>query len=174
MRDALTEIALPEPGAELGVVAVAPAPADDPAEGEPAQEQPDGPEPVAGEPSYDEPEAGEEIEAITSDEPAVEESAAAEQEPEQGSGPQRETRAAARARAREAEASAKRGRGRGGLRRRVSIACAVCGRAGKTRDPKQLAEAGWRVEGDVALCLTCVADDWKLDEGDSVPYRSQG
>jgi len=172
VRDALTEIALPEPGAEIGVVAVDPAPADDPPAGEPAQEQPGGPEPVAGEPAYDEPEAGEEIEAITSDEPAVDERAAAEQQPEQRSGPRREPPATARTR--EAESSAKRGRGRGGKRRRVAMACAVCGRPGKTRDPKQLAEAGWRVEGDVALCLTCVADDWKLDEGDSVPHRSQG
>jgi len=152
VRDALTEIVLPEPGAEIGVVALDPAP-----------EQHDVPEPALDEPRYDEPEAGEEIEAITSDEPAVAPPAA-----EQGV----QLRKDPPPKPGEHEAPSRRSRGRGGLRRRVSIACAVCGRPGKTRDPKPLAEAGWRVEGDVALCLTCVADDWKLAEGDPVPFRS--
>ncbi|HEY1480614.1 MAG TPA: hypothetical protein VGF46_11320, partial [Gaiellales bacterium] len=77
---------------------------------------------------------------------------------------------------REPEAKgARKGRGRAErLRRRAAIVCAVCGRPGKTRDPAELVDAGWRVEGEVALCLTCVADDWKLAEGDTVPFRSHG
>jgi hypothetical protein len=66
------------------------------------------------------------------------------------------------------------GRGRGErLRRKAAFVCAVCGRPGKTRDAAELVEAGWRVEGDVALCVTCVADDWKLAEGETVPFRSR-
>lgn len=60
------------------------------------------------------------------------------------------------------------------LRKRASIVCAVCGRPGKARDPAELVDAGWRVEGEVALCLTCVADDWKLAEGSTVPFRAHG
>ncbi len=67
---------------------------------------------------------------------------------------------------------ASRGRGER-LRRRPPFVCAVCGRPGKTRDASELVEAGWRVEGDVALCVTCVADDWKLAEGETVPFRSR-
>ena len=69
-------------------------------------------------------------------------------------------------------AQGRRGRGRSDRgRRRTQIACAVCGRAGKTREPTKLIDAGWRVVGDVALCLTCLADDWQLAEGDSAPSR---
>jgi hypothetical protein len=60
------------------------------------------------------------------------------------------------------------------LRRRASIICAVCGRQGKTRDAAELVDAGWRVEGETALCITCLADDWQLAEGDSVPFRAHG
>lgn len=60
------------------------------------------------------------------------------------------------------------------LRRKPAFVCAVCGRPGKTRDADELGEAGWRVTGDVALCVTCVADDWKLGDGDPVPFRARG
>jgi hypothetical protein len=69
---------------------------------------------------------------------------------------------------------ARKGRRAERLRRRASIVCAVCGRQGKTRDPAELIKAGWRVEGDSALCVPCMADDWQLAEGDSVPFRAHG
>jgi len=69
---------------------------------------------------------------------------------------------------------ARKGRRAERLRRRASIICAVCGRQGKTRDPAELVDAGWRVEGDTALCITCLADDWQLAEGDNVPFRAHG
>lgn len=76
-------------------------------------------------------------------------------------------------RGRDERGAGRKGRGRGErLRRRGAFVCAVCGRPGKTREPEELVDAGWRVEGEVALCLTCVADEWKLGEGDTVPSRS--
>jgi len=54
---------------------------------------------------------------------------------------------------------------------RALLLVGLGGRAGKTREPTKLIDAGWRVEGDVALCLTCLADDWQLAEGDSAPSR---
>ncbi len=74
---------------------------------------------------------------------------------------------------RQRKVGGRRGRGER-LRRKPAFVCAVCGRPGKTRDAGELVEAGWRVEGDVALCVTCVTDDWKLAEGDTVPFRSRG
>ncbi len=184
VRDVLTESTLGDDG-EIELMALEPAPADL-AAAEPAPEQP--PPIVLDEPAFDEPEAGEaepkpeseaeaepepEPDADTADQPAVEEPSAAQRPAKPVAPASRKAEAPAPpAPPRESEPPPKRGLGFGRKRRRGSLACAVCGRSGKARDPQELADAGWHIEGDAALCLTCVADDWTLAEGESVPVRS--
>ena len=178
VRKALTE-STPGEG-ELEPIAFDPPP---PLPPEPAAAEP-APQQLLEEPAFDEPEAGEAVPAFefeaearpaedTAERPAVDEPAgrpfaeSAAPAPDAADVPAPQP-------GRESETQHKRGLGFARRRRRVSLACAMCGRSGKARDPKQLADAGWHVEGEVALCLTCVADDWTIDDGETVRVRSPG
>jgi len=163
VREALTESALGDD--EIDAMVFEPAPPAEPAE--PADAEPAAEQRPEIELQFDA-----EPEPDSADEPAVDEPAD-EQHPGEPVSPAMDAAGGPAAPpALQSKPPSKRGLGFARRRRRVSLACAVCGRSGEGREPRQLADAGWHVEGEVALCLTCVADDWTLAEGETVPVRS--